>query len=75
MTTTTMTQKAQVTIPKRAREAVGLKPGGKVNVTVERGKVVLTPAGKRAKSPFERIRGTLEDKMSTDEIMALLRGD
>jgi len=75
MTTTNMTRKAQVTIPKRARDAVGLKPGGKVNVAVENGKVVLTPVRKGTKSPFEKIRGTLKDTMSTDEIMALLRGD
>jgi AbrB family looped-hinge helix DNA binding protein len=75
MTTTNMTKKAQVTIPKRAREATGLKPGGKVNVTVENGKVVLTPVGKTAKSPFEKVRGSLKDSMTTDQIMALLRGD
>ncbi|HEX4301509.1 MAG TPA: AbrB/MazE/SpoVT family DNA-binding domain-containing protein [Rhizomicrobium sp.] len=72
---TTMTSKAQVTIPKRARDAAGLKPGEKVHVAVEAGKVVLTPASKAVKSPFEKIRGTLKDTMSTDEIMALLRGD
>jgi AbrB family looped-hinge helix DNA binding protein len=74
MTVTNMTSKAQVTINKRAREAAGLKPGGKVNVGVENGKVVLTPVGKKEKSPFEKIRGTLKDTMTTDEIMALLRG-
>ncbi|MBL6938773.1 MAG: AbrB/MazE/SpoVT family DNA-binding domain-containing protein [Alphaproteobacteria bacterium] len=75
MTITNMTKKAQVTIPKRAREATGLKPGGKVSVTVEDGKVVLKPAGRMPKSPFEKIRGTLKDTMTTDEILALLRGD
>jgi AbrB family looped-hinge helix DNA binding protein len=75
MTTTNMTSKAQVTIPKRAREAAGLKPGGKVKIAVENGKVVLTPVGKAPASPFERLRGSLKDKLTTDEIMALLRGD
>ena len=75
MTITNMTSKAQVTISKRARDATGLKPGGRVNVTVENGRVVLTPVRKGTKSPFEKIRGTLKDTMSTDEIMALLRGD
>jgi len=73
--TTTITTKGQVTIPKRARDATGLKPGGKVDVRVENGKVVLTPVRKGTKSPFEKIRGTLKDNMTTDEIMALLRGD
>ena len=79
MTTTTMTKKAQVTIPKRVREAAGLKPGGKVNVSVEGGKVVLTPAGKAAKSEYRRriesVRGTLETRLTTEQIMELLRGD
>ena len=78
-TTTNMTRKAQVTIPKRAREATGLKPGGKVRVAVENGKVVLTPVGRTGKSDYrkriERVRGTLRDPLTTDEIMALLRGD
>jgi AbrB family looped-hinge helix DNA binding protein len=74
-TTTNMTRKAQVTIPKRVREAVGMKPGGKVNIVVENGRVVLTPVRGVAKSPFEKIRGTLKDTMTTDEILALLRGD
>ena len=73
--TPTMTVKAQGTINKRARDATGMKPGSRINVTVENGKVVLTPASKGAKSPFEKIRGTLKDTMSTDEIMKLLRGD
>jgi len=75
MTTTTMTSKAQVTIPKRVREAAGLKPGSKVNVAIEGGKVVLTPVGRKHPSPFEKIRGVLKDTMTTDEIMQLLRGD
>ncbi len=75
MATTRMTTKAQVTIPKRMREAAGLKPGGKVEVSVENGKVVVVPAGKAPKSPFEKIRGILKDGMTTDEVMALLRGD
>ena len=75
MVTTNMTKKAQVTINKRAREATGLKPGGKVDVSVENGKVVLTPVGRVPKSPFEKVRGTFKSDLSTDEIMKLLRGD
>jgi AbrB family looped-hinge helix DNA binding protein len=32
MTTTTITTKGQVTLPKHVRDAVGLKPGGEVEV-------------------------------------------
>lgn len=38
---TTMTSKGQVTIPKAVRDAVGLKPGQRVAVTVEDGRAVI----------------------------------
>jgi AbrB family looped-hinge helix DNA binding protein len=77
---TTVTSKGQVTIPKRARDAVGLKPGSKVDVEVKPGVgVVIKPLGKPRKSDMERriekVRGTLKTSMTTDEIMKFLRGD
>lgn len=38
---TTVTQKGQVTIPKKIRDKVGIKPRDKVMVTVEKGKVQI----------------------------------
>ena len=76
--TTTVTSKGQVTIPKRVREALGIKPGSAVDFE-------LTPAGdvmlrhgthkaKRATRRFAALRGVASVKMSTDEILALTRG-
>ena len=78
--TTTLTSKGQVTIPKRVRDALGLKPGSKVEIGIEVGGVAtLKPVGKARKSDMrkriEKVRGTLKLGMSTDEFMALLRGD
>lgn len=75
---TNMTSKGQVTVPKSVRDYLGLKPG--VKVTFERlpnGDVVLRPIKRSAKSRpsvFEKIRGRADIKMTTDEIMALMRG-
>jgi AbrB family looped-hinge helix DNA binding protein len=77
--TTNMTSKGQVTIPKRMRDAAGLKPGKPVSVDFVDGKVVLSPGKKIGKSEFrkrlEKVRGTLNLGMTTDEFMKLMRGD
>jgi antitoxin PrlF len=72
---TTMTSKGQVTIPKRMRETLGLKPGSEVKFELVDGQVVVKGIAKRAQSRFSRVRGTLKDRLSTDQILALLRGD
>lgn len=73
---TAMTSKGQVTVPKRVRDALGLKPGSEVTFeTARNGDVVLRPGAKRPSNRFAKVRGTLKGKPTTDEIMALLRGD
>jgi len=77
--TTTVTSKGQVTIPKPVRDRLNIKPGSKVDFELAPdGRVVLVKAGKKsasARSRFERIRGAATTKMTTDEIMALMRGE
>ena len=77
--TTNMTSKGQVTIPKRMRDAAGLKPGKPVSVDFVDGKVVLSSTKKIGKSEFrkrlEKVRGTMKIGMSTDEYMKMMRGD
>ena len=76
---TTMTTKGQVTVPKAVRDYLGLK--ARSAVTFERlasCEVVLCPAKRLAKaprSPFAKLRGRATRRMSTEEIMALTRGD
>jgi AbrB family looped-hinge helix DNA binding protein len=75
MTVTTITSKGQVTIPKRVRDALGLKPGSKVQIDIaQSGEATIRRAGKPARSQFAAVRGRLKDPLTTDEIMALLRG-
>ncbi|MGB5082168.1 MAG: AbrB/MazE/SpoVT family DNA-binding domain-containing protein [Burkholderiales bacterium] len=75
-----VTVKGQVTIPKRVREHLGIRPGSGVEFEVgPKGDVLLRKverSSKRARprSRFVALRGTRKSGMTTDEIMNLLRG-
>jgi AbrB family looped-hinge helix DNA binding protein len=71
-----MTKKGQVTIPKRVRDHLGLKPGSEVEFTVtNNGQIALRTKEERPKSRFDELIGTLDLGMTTDEFMKMLRGD
>jgi AbrB family looped-hinge helix DNA binding protein len=76
-----ITSEGQVTIPKTVRDSLGLGPGSKVDFARnDRGEIVLRKAdGSEAPatgtSRFSRFLGTLKTDMTTDEIMALTRGE
>jgi AbrB family looped-hinge helix DNA binding protein len=74
---TTVTSKGQVTIPKPVREMLGITAGTAVEFEVgPDGRVVLRRAdARRRRSRFEKARGMARGTMTTDEIMALTRGD
>lgn len=76
---TTITSKGQVTIPKAVRDQLGLKPGSKVTfVRGSDGRYVIEKEGPSSVKPpsrFALARGAAGPGPSTDEIMALLRGD
>lgn len=74
---TRVTTKGQVTIPKKVRDLLDIVPGSAVDFELAPdGRVVLTKAGSgRRRSAFAQVRGRATEKMSTDEIMALTRGE
>jgi antitoxin PrlF len=78
---TTVTTKGQVTIPKEVRDLLGITPGTSVTIEMEAdGRVVLRKAdttGRSSTPPsrFARLRGSATAGLTTDEIMALTRGD
>ncbi|MCZ7393161.1 MAG: AbrB/MazE/SpoVT family DNA-binding domain-containing protein [Candidatus Methanoperedens sp.] len=41
MTTVTVTRHAQITIPKKIREALGIRGGEKVDVSLDNGKIIV----------------------------------
>ncbi|HVS26974.1 MAG TPA: AbrB/MazE/SpoVT family DNA-binding domain-containing protein [Burkholderiales bacterium] len=76
-----VTTKGQVTIPKRVREYLGIRPGTRVEFDVNaKGDVLLRKAGRQSKrvrprSRFAAIRGAATVRLSTEEILALTRGE
>jgi antitoxin PrlF len=73
-----ITSKGQVTIPLPVRRATGLLPNCEVEFIIEGCKAIITKAAKqplRGKRLIEQMRGRGSVKMSTDEIMALTRGE
>lgn len=72
----TVTSKGQVTIPKPVRELLGIEPGTRVDFRRnEKGEIVLIRAGDTPPSRFARLRGSAKTDLTTDEIMAMLRGE
>jgi antitoxin PrlF len=71
-----MTSKGQVTIPKRFRDRLGLRPGSEVEFEENGEGDVLVKGTKPAarKSRFAALRGTLRSGLTADELMKLTRG-
>ncbi len=75
-----ITSKGQVTIPKKIRDQAGLLPHTDVEFLYDGEIVRLTPAKKseresRGEMAVRLLRGSATARMSTDEIMALTRGE
>jgi len=75
-----VTTKGQVTIPAEIRKRYGLLPHSEVEIIEEGGKVVITlreGGGNRGERIAEKLRGRLKGKakMTTEELMALTRGE
>lgn len=72
----TVTIKGQVTIPKSVRDHMGIVPGSRVDFRrTEDGRIVLEPLQDKPLSRFSQLRGHAGKGMTTEEIMALTRGE
>lgn len=70
-----MTSKGQVTIPQHVRRRLGIEAGTEVDFQVDEDGVRLVRLTERSGAALvEKMRGR-QVTMSTDEIMALTRGD
>jgi len=73
-----VTSKGQVTIPQEIREQFGIMPNSEVEFVVKKnGDLTLVKNNKPSKKPvnhFEAVRGSATMKMTTQEIMHLMRG-
>jgi len=72
-----VTAEGQVTIPPDIREKLGLAPDAEVDFREENGrfylvKIVVTP---QRPPRFRKLRGIATIRLTTDQIMALTRGE
>ncbi len=74
---TAVTSKGQVTIPKPIRDRLGIERGDAIEFEFAAdGRVVMAKVGGRPPTNrFASLRGRAGAGLSTDEIMALTRGD
>lgn len=74
-----ITSKGQVTIPLVIRQKAGLLPNTEVDFVIKGNTVQIIKAAdserSRGNKLIARLRGKATVKMSTDDIMALTRGD
>jgi AbrB family looped-hinge helix DNA binding protein len=76
-----VTSKGQVAIPIEIREKLGILPNTEVEFQLRGNSAKLvkvdakTSSGGRGAAIVARLKGTGNVKMSTDEIMALMRGE
>ena len=72
-----VTTKGQVTIPQSIREKFGISPAVEIDFIEEKGRIYLVKGKGENITPhkFRRLRGIATVKMTTDEIMALTRGE
>ena len=75
--TATVTSKGQVTLPKAVRDLLGIEPGSVIDFErAPDGRIVLVKVEKAVRERrFARLRGHAGKGLSTDEIMALTRGE
>ena len=68
-----ISDKGQVTIPKKIRDGMGMKPGDLVEFTVREGELI----GRRraAAIPWAEVYGMLKTDKTTDELLRELCGD
>jgi AbrB family looped-hinge helix DNA binding protein len=68
----TLAERGQIVIPKEARDAMGLKPGARLQMRLEDGRLVIE---KKVQLNLKRWVGHAEDDgLSTAEALAELRG-
>lgn len=72
-----VTIKGQVTIPQEIRKKLGITPAVEVDFIEEKGRIYLVKRKGEPKKTytFRKLRGIAGVRMTTDEIMALTRGD
>ena len=72
MSVAQLSPKGQLLVPKHLRRKLGLKPGGKVHLAEEEGRLVLTPV---PADPIEAATGFLKGRFSLTQDLRRERRD
>jgi AbrB family looped-hinge helix DNA binding protein len=68
----TLAERGQIVIPKEARDALGLKPGSRLQLRIESGRLVIE---KKIQLDLTRWVGkAIDDGLTTSQALAELRG-
>ncbi len=68
-----VSEKGQVTIPKKLRDRMGIRSGQVLDFHEEKGQLVAAKATEE--DPVESVYGLLKLKRSTDQILSSIRGE
>jgi AbrB family looped-hinge helix DNA binding protein len=69
---TRVSEKGQVTIPKKLRDQLGIRFGDELDFEIEQGRLVAAKVSER--DVIDRLYGSLKLPAPTDELMEELRG-
>ena len=69
---TVVSEKGQVTIPKRLRDRLGIRPGHVLDFHEERGRLVATKS--TSQDPVESVYGIIKLGRATNDVIKSLRG-
>jgi AbrB family looped-hinge helix DNA binding protein len=65
-------ERGQVTIPKRLRDRLRIKPGTELQFSEEHGRLIAVKSG--GIDPVSEVLGCLGKRLNTDAVVAQLRG-
>jgi antitoxin PrlF len=68
-----ISEKGQITVPKRLRDRLGIRPGDRLEFSEDRGHIVVSKTADR--DPVATVYGILGHGRSTDEALRELRGE
>lgn len=63
-----VTRKFQMTIPKRVREALGIRVGDRLEVDVEGDRIVVRPLRPRVEDPVEALMSLVREPVDVDAV-------
>ncbi len=70
----TVSEKGQITVPKPLRERLGIRPGDRLELLEDGGRLIVTKTIVGDRDPVDTVYGILSPSLSTDEAIRALRG-